>query len=249
MMQKTKTKLCRKSILFFLFTLLLISSCSPSAVVPTIPVEVIQQTAIAKAFVALTQTQLALNPVTIQEPTSTPLPTPTTPPTETAGPLKDYSWNYLGSQDSGGVVITIGRVVVGEKTAIPVDFSLADIFDDRPVVAEIIFVIENKTAGMISVYPDQGKVMVGSEQIEIQKFMSAGYSIGDNQYSGDVLPGAKLIGGLWIGFQRTPLDQINSMTIFINAPYNQNYDTLGPDYTFNLDLSQKQFVEYPNEFP
>jgi hypothetical protein len=232
-------------ILNWTFLALFISACA--APETQVNPQAAQETAFAMAWTTVAQTQASM-PTTL--PTETMLPPATETPSSVfkQGDTRKYSWNYLGSIDSGGVAITIGRVVIAEKDAMAIDFSKGKIFDDKPVVAEVMFIIENKTSGMISVYPDQGKIMVGSEQINMMDFSFAGTSVG-GVYSGDILPGAKLIGGLWVGFQRTPLNDINSMTIFINAPHDKDFNSLGQDYTFNLDLSQKQFVEYPAEFP
>ena len=224
---------------------LLISACAAPAT--QVNPQAAQETALAMAWTTVAQTQVAM-------PTTQPTETMVPPATETPSSVfkqddtRKSSWNYLGSIDSGGVVITIGRVVIAEKDAMALDFSKGIIFDDKPVVAEVMFIVENKTNGIVSVYPDQGKIMVGNEQINMFDYSLAGTSVGGN-YGGDILPGAKLIGGLWVGFQRTPLDDINSMTIFIDAPHDKDFNSLGQDYTFNLDLSQKQFVEYPAEFP
>lgn len=231
--------------MFVCFVLAVLLSACASPATPQVEISQSDLLSTALAGVQQTQTVMAINAIT--EVTATPFFTDTPlPPTERAQTGNEYSWNYLSSIDSGGVVITIGRVVVANKKYLPIDFSDAVIYDDKPVLAEIIFVIENKTSGIVSVYPNQGKVLVGSEQIEMFPFAMDGGDI-EGVYNGDVLPGAKLIGGLWVGFQRTSLEEINSMTIFISAPHNPNYETLGPDYNFNLDLSQKQFVEYPEE--
>ncbi len=236
-----------KKLCYFFVTILLSACASPVA--PAQPTEISQADLLSTALAGVIQTQTAM--AANLPPTETPSPPTITPfpPTDAAITGNEYSWNYLSSIDSGGVVITIGRVLIANKNLIPVDFTASRIYDDKPVVAEIIFIVENKTNGIVSVYPNQGKVMVGSEQVDMFNFSLDGGDIDESVYNGDILPGAKLIGGLWVGFQRTKLEEINSMIIFINAPNDQNFNTLGPDYTFNLDLSQRQFVEYPAEFP
>ena len=232
-----------KAFIKFIVMALWISACSQNEPTPpTISQDQILDTAVAG--VIQTQTAGAPSPA----PSETPLPA-AQPATETSASAgQEYAWNYIATQESGGVVITIARLVVGERDAVGIDFSSLTIFDDKPVVAEGIFIVENKTASIISVYPDQGKALTGSEQVEFFDYAIAGANAGDSQYSGDFLPGAKLIGGLWFGFQRTSLTDINSMTIFISSPFETNSLTnLGPDYNFVLDLSQKQYVELPEE--
>ena len=75
-----------------------------------------------------------------------------------------YAWNYLASQDSGGLTVQIARVLIGEKSAVGIDFSNGGtytLFDDKPVVAEIDFIISNKTDKTINIYTDQDMVVAG----------------------------------------------------------------------------------------
>ena len=61
-------------------------------------------------------------------PTKTPLPpaTATTAPTTTAAALEDnvFGWNYLASQDSGGVTIQIARLLLANKADLPASLQL-----------------------------------------------------------------------------------------------------------------------------
>lgn len=174
-------------------------------------------------------------------PTATPLP-PTSLPTAATGQF--YAWNFIASQNSGGVNVEIARFVLAEKTAAPQDFGLIEAFNDRPVVAEIIFRISNSTDKKISIYPDQGTVVAGSEQIELLDFFLA--SFGDT-FSGDIFPGVTVIGGMWFGFKRTPIEEITTVTINFLGPFDENFNTVGPDINIVLDLSTRQNQPLPDE--
>ena len=173
--------------------------------------------------------------------------------TETAAPSLStfgnyFAWNYLAGQESGGLQVEIARFVLADKTAVDEDLTaggLTTIFDDRPVVGEIIFIITNPTQRIISVYPDQGKVIGGGEQIDLLEFASAA-EFGDN-FSGEIHPGVTVIGGIWFGFKRTPIDRITSVTIVFNAPHNQNFDSLGPGFKIVLGLNDRQNQPMPDE--
>ena len=175
----------------------------------------------------------------------------TSQPTETTTPStfgNYFAWNYIARQESGGLQVEIARFVLADKTAVDQDFTaggLTTIFDDRPVVGEIIFKITNPTQRIISVYPDQGKVIGGGEQIDLLEFASAA-EFGDN-FSGEIHPGVTVIGGIWFGFKRTPIEQITSVTIVFNAPHNQNFDSLGPGFKIVLDLNDRQNQPMPDE--
>ena len=175
----------------------------------------------------------------------------TSQPTETTTPStfgNYFAWNYIAREESGGLQVEIARFVLADKTAVDEDLTaggLTTIFDDRPVVGEIIFIITNPTQRIISVYPDQGKVIGGGEQIELLEFASA-TEFGDN-FSGEIHPGVTVIGGIWFGFKRTPIDQITSVTIVFNAPHNQNFDSLGPGFKIVLGLNDRQNQPMPDE--
>jgi len=175
----------------------------------------------------------------------------TSQPTETTTPStfgNYFAWNYIAREESGGLQVEIARFVLADKTAVDQDLTaggLTTIFDDRPVVGEIIFIITNPTQRIISVYPDQGKVIGGGEQIELLEFASA-TEFGDN-FSGEIHPGVTVIGGIWFGFKRTPIDRITSVTIVFNAPHNQNFNSLGPEFKIFLDLTDRQNEPMPDE--
>jgi len=171
--------------------------------------------------------------------------------TATTAPITngtEFAWNYLADQTSGNVKVQIARLVIADKTAINQDFTdggLVTIFNDKPVVAEVIFIVTNNSDKPISIYPDQGKVIAGSEQIDLTDFMM-GTEFGE-KFSGDIYPGVKAIGGMWFGFKRTALVDIQKMTITFMGPSDQSLNRLGPDYTFQLDLSQRQDAAIPTE--
>lgn len=178
-------------------------------------------------------------------PTSTaPVPTDTSQPTTAPNLGQHYAWNYIATQESGGVTVEIVRFVLADKATIDQDFDLLTPFDDRPVVAEIIFKITNTTDKIISIYPDQGKVIAGAEQVELLDFFLA--SFGD-EFSGDIYPGVTVIGGMWLGFKRTSVDDITTVTIAFLAPFDENFNSLGPDFNIVLDLSTRQDQPLPDE--
>jgi hypothetical protein len=173
--------------------------------------------------------------------TFTPAPTlaVTDTPAFTPTPAgKVYAWNDLAEIDGGGVKIKIARLILGEKAAIDQPFSKIKTFDDRPVVAAIIFVIQNSSTTKASVYPDQGTLVAGGEQIDLSEFMLLG-TFGD-RLGGEIFPGVTKVGGIWLGFKRTAIDTIQSILISIHAPVDDRFNQIGGEYQFNLDLSQRK---------
>lgn len=226
---------------FLLVIVLAMTACgAPAAVPPTPDIGAIQTGAV--------QTVMASIP-TQPPPTVAPaLPTDTAVPATGAGSI--FAWNYIGSQESGGLRVEIARFVVADKLALT-DFDFTGggrikVFDDRPVVSEIIFKITNTTQEKINIYPDQGKVIAGGEQVDLLDFAIQGSTFGDD-FSGEIFPGVTVIGGMWFGFKRTPVDQITSATIAFSGPSGDSFNSLGPEFNIVLDLSNRQNQPIPDE--
>lgn len=88
-------------------------------------------------------------------------------------------------------------------------------------------------------------VVAGWEQIKLTDY-AIEYEFGDD-FSGKILPSATVIGGIWFGFKRAKLADIQKMTIYIDGPSDENLNTLGAAFNFVLDLSNRQFAPEPDE--
>jgi hypothetical protein len=209
---------------------------------PTVDVGAIQTSAVQTTFATVFTPELA-----VTEAPAAAVEVPTSAPAASLSG-NHFAWNYIASQESGGLKVEIARFVLADKTALDMDFTgngLTTAYDDRPVVSEIIFKITNPTQQIITVYPDQGTVIAGAEQVDLLEFAMFG-NFGDD-FSGDIYPGVTVIGGIWLGFKRTPVDQINSMTIAFDAPHDQNFNSLGSAFNIVLDLSNRQDQPLPDE--
>lgn len=155
-----------------------------------------------------------------------------------------YAWNYPQAIDVGGLVVQVGRVLLAPEGTFKEDFFKAPYFQDKPVVGELIFVVQNKSGQTWSVYPGQALVAIGGEQVDL---FEAGLNgrIGES-VDGEILAGITKIGGFWFGLHRTPLDQIKSMSIIISGPFDVN-NNQGAEYHFNLDLSDRKSEPMPDE--
>lgn len=223
---------------FFAFAIAAIA-CQSTPVPTSLPMENIVQTVAAE--LVMTQTaQVASLPSSVPVVTDTPLPSVAVP----AG--NHFAWNYLASQESGGIKVEIARLVLADKTSIPdIDFSSVTVFDDKPIVAEIVFKVTNNSQQTLSVYPDQGTIVVGGEQIELTDyimFATFGDSVG-----GEIFPGVTKIGGIWFGIKRTSIAEIQQITIAFGGPYDANFSSLGSDFNFTIDLSNRQDQPLPDE--
>jgi len=225
-------------------------SCSPTK--PQESVEISEED-ISMAMTVVAETQAA-------HATNTPLPSPTShpptetpvPPTEIPLPSPDQKWarNYVGWGESGGVTIEIARVLVGYKSSIPNDWDALNEYIDGwseiDVVGELVFKITNNTDSTVTLYPDQGSVQIGGEQIELTEYMFTS-TFGDD-VGGDIFPGVTKIGGIWFGIKRSVPSEITQIIFRASAPHNSDtYDDLGPDYEIILDVSEHVWEEMPDE--
>jgi len=180
------------------------------------------------------------------------VPAATTEPLVTSEPPEGekIALNFVGEQESGGVTIEIGRVLVGDKALLEYDLGKtfsADIFADKDVVGEVIFVITNNSDQTVNLYPLQGSAQIGSEQIDFLDYVFADVRLGED-IDGELFPGVQKIGGLWFGIKRSSLDEISQITFRITAPTSSDsYQTLGEDYEITVDLSNRTFEPLPEE--
>lgn len=216
-----------KQLITLVTLLALLSIACQAAVPPTPTVIATKPPAVIVSSFTPEPTQIVVEPTVTQAPAFTPT---------LMGEI--YAWNNIAEIDSGGVKIQIARLVLGDKLAVDQPFSQVSTFDDRPVVAAIIFIIQNTSTKTAMVYPDQGKVVAGGEQVDLTEFMLFG-TFGDD-LGGDIFPGVTKIGGIWLGFKRTPVQDIQNMLISINAPLDENFNTIGGDYRFDIDLSERK---------
>ena len=229
-----------------IFILIVATIACQSAATPIPPAAVSLEDQVQTAAAGIALTQAAAAPV--EQPTQILIPTNTAiPAIPTTAPIGEhYAWNNVGSQDSGGVVIEIARFVLADKSAIPdMDFSLVSSFDDKPIVAEIIFKVTNTTQQTLSVYPDQGTVVVGGEQIDLTEYMMLA-TFGDS-VGGEIFPGVTKIGGIWFGIKRSTLPEIQNVIITFGGPSDSNFSSIGSDYSFTIDLTNRQDQPLPEE--
>jgi hypothetical protein len=226
-----------KNALIFVILVCLLLGCAPAAAPKTAPT----------VDIGAIQTATVLT-VVASAPTKPPAPTdipPTAPPPTTEPSKNIFSWNYLAEQESGGIKVQVARVLIAEKSAYAADKFKGKVFEDKDVVVEIIFIVTNSTDKKAAVYPDQGTVIVGSEQVDLRSYMFSG-KVGED-IGGDIFPGVTRIGGLWFGLKRTALPDLQKLVITFNGPVGESFTKLGDDYTFTLDLSQRKTDPLPDE--
>ncbi len=191
-------------------------------------------------------------PTSTPKPTDTPLPTdvPDEPSAIPTNPGTDlmFARNHLATQEIGGLVIEITRVLFSDKDVIisrGISFDENEKYDEYDVVGEVIFTVINTTDKVITAYPDQATVVINDEQIDLWEW-SLYSSIGED-VGGDIFPGVTLIGGSWFGINRSQVPEINKMIISFGAPYDsESYDSLGSDFYFEIDLTEHIWEDIPD---
>lgn len=226
-------------------------SCGQATPDPDVINTAIAQTQLASTDQESGETQMP-PPTNTPQPSPTPLPPTSTPePTVQASVEELWSKNYVGVAESGGLIIEIARVLVGYKWAIP-GLSWEDLNDsiqgwaETEVVGELIFKVTNNTDRTVSVYPDQGTVQVGSEQIDLTNFMFY-TTFGDN-VGGDIYPGVTKIGGIWFGIRRSSPEEITQIIYRASPPFDSDsFANIGPGIEIVIDVPIHVWEEIPEE--
>lgn len=237
-----------------LIAVLLLAACGGSQpaekVVEKVTVEVPVTVVVTKEVpVTVIVTQEVVKKETVIV-TATPKPVPTSTPTPEAveNESNTFAINELGVWESGGISINVRRVVCSDKETQNARtdgaFDQISAFDDAPVVCEIIYEVRNTTDKTLNVYPDQGKIQIGDEVVDLMKFMLG--SFGDD-ISGEIPPGARLIGGQWFGVKRHTVDQITEMIWRFMGPSDENFASKGDDFEIVLDLSEHRIDQLQDD--
>ena len=111
---------------------------------------------------------------------------------------------------------------------------------EATVVGEFIFIVRNDSDQELNVYPDQGTVQIGERKIGLT-WISWPLSELDD-VSGKIPADAVRVGGFWYPITRLTMADVVSVTLRFNAAHDSNFDPVGNDYTFAIDLS-----DLPNE--
>lgn len=227
--------------------LVVLAGCGPAQTV-TVPQTVLADRPITVQVPVTVEVEVQVEvPVTVLvQPTARPTAVPTVAPTAEANPA--IAANYVISQTQGGVSIRLLRVVCGDRDALAPKVGLEDseYFDDMETACEFLLEVRNDAGKTISVYPDQGQVVIGDEQVEPLDFHGGIRSMED--ISGDFLPGVRRIGGFWFGLRRVVWSDITKIVYTVNAPVDEDWDHLGADYYFEIDTTGWTYVPIPDKW-
>jgi hypothetical protein len=244
-------------ILISIFIIILISGCASGASEQEI------QTAIAATNQAIPTSTSTITPdvkpTNTLPPTSTPRAVPTNIPSATPiipsptptipGPEAIFARNRIGTLESGGVIIEISRVLFADKNVIKemgVNLDELEDYQGIDTVGEIIYTVINTTDKVVRVRPNRAILVINDEQIDLTNWWF-GASFGDD-IGDEIFPGVTTIGGGWFGVKRSTVPEINRLIVSIDAPFDsESYADLGEDYYFDLDISEHNWEEMPED--
>ncbi|MBN1485307.1 MAG: hypothetical protein JXA37_11360 [Chloroflexia bacterium] len=172
--------------------------------------------------------------------------TPTPEPTPEERKEQGIAANYVMTQEQGGIEITLVRVLCGDaaywKETNPALDS--DQFANSITVCEFVLEVVNNSDIVLTVYPDQGEVIIGDEQVEPWDFFASIDSLED--ISDDYQPGVKRVGGFWLGLRRTKWDEITQIIYTVGSPIDEEWDRHGEDWYFKISTEGWGFEAVPD---
>lgn len=169
-------------------------------------------------------------------PTDTPQPSPTP---EAEGWPYEIARNHVGLYEQEGLTIEVSRVLFATKKTMQRlgmdadseggNWAIADVF------VEFVLIIRNESGKTLSLYPDQGTVLIGSYQVEMgwETMNLLGY----DSVGGDIYDGVVKVGGFWIPAPRLQLEDVETVVFRFDAAHDDSYENVGDDWIFEIDMS------------
>ncbi|MEA3336481.1 MAG: hypothetical protein U9R25_11260 [Chloroflexota bacterium] len=139
-------------------------------------------------------------------------------------------------QESGGVTLRVSTVSIVPFEDMPPDFRGNEFVTDSNYWADVETVLAlkahltNGTDQTISVYPDQGTIVVGNQQRGSSVWLSE--AVGGDIYSGVEMAGMVLFG------LKNPVDvsAIKSIRYIVGAPLDEEWEDMGPGFDLTIPL-------------
>lgn len=194
----------------------------------------------ASTIMTIPPTEVLLPPTpTAEPPTTTPIlpaktPVPPTPVPVSAEPKYLLKKDLDMALDRGGVVIRLRVIGFVLMEGMPAEFhegvSYFSAWEDVVTVGLIDLSVTNTTDKKVSVYPDQGTVVAGDEQVDVDIWLS-------EDVGGDYFAGVMKQGSVLFGLKRADVTALDSVRYVVNAPFEaERFESLGEDYEFVIPL-------------
>jgi hypothetical protein len=232
----------RRAMLFVVMFVLL-AGCGPAQTI-NVPVTVLVNAPMTVPVTVPVTVEVVSRVTVLVRPTA--LPKPTATPTLKPEEVPAIAANFITSQTQGGMVITMSRVLCGDGAYFREKAKLSgDKFETVATACEFVLEVYNGSDKLLRVYPDQGQVIIGDEQVEPMDYFA---SIGNMEdISGDFYPGVRRIGGFWLGLKRITWDQIKQVTFIVNAPTDSDFNRQGDQFYFEISCEGWGYEPFPEE--
>jgi len=212
-----------------------IGPTSTQTVTLPLDIEINLQIGLAERVTATLETITPTVPAVVEvlEPT----PTPTTPAAAGIPRVVDDEDQI---QDRGGVMLHIRSVGLVDWEAAKTDKEIAKLenfsaFKEATVLGAISVIVTNTTDSKINIYPDQGTVVIGSEQVDLSSFLFFSDDVG-----GEIYPGVAKDGVIMFALKRTPWKDIKDgvdILYEVDPPHDERFHDLADEpYSFTLHL-------------
>lgn len=137
-------------------------------------------------------------------------------------------------QELGGIVLRVTAVtfkdIAGSEWA-----DLSSAWEGIKTVGLIEWELENTTDKKLRIFPNQGTVIVGTEQIDLTSFFI--WEKGD--IGGDIYPGIKKNSIQPFGIKRTPWQEVTELRIIIDTPFASETHPGPLEKGFDINISFK----------
>lgn len=177
--------------------------------------------------------------------------------------LEDYkiAKNYLGAQSSGGVEIEILRLMCQpiEVHAAESGMSIRSfviVFSDTRTTCLMVLGISNNADAVREVYPDDGiPGEVDPSEGEAWFETTSGEIVNSSSFAsapkvefkrGDISPDTQLIAAYWVE-THIEWDRITKLSYTAGAPLDENQNSVGDGYQFEIDLTGWDYAPLPDE--
>jgi hypothetical protein len=139
--------------------------------------------------------------------------------------------------ESEGVVITVHRVAVASFQEFYAASDEAgrralDTFGDAEgalTIGQIELSIENASGSRRTVYPNQGTVVVGNEQVDVSLFLS-------DDIGGEYFPGVVKEGRVLFFLKRLAYTDVASVLYVVGYPFGETFNFAAQDYEFTISV-------------
>jgi hypothetical protein len=241
-----------KFFILWLFAVFSVGCSTNSSTAPSTEIDVaaIQTSAVQTVMADASQDMSAIQPTSTPRPTSTPKPVPTATTALEVDITNAIARNYIVRHEENGVIFEVVRILIAKKEAIPEDFDQFSIYQDKPTLVMFVFKIENNTDQVIKGFLGQSIIAsVNGEQIPFVDYWTNNLTwFGDN-LDNNILPGAKLVGGVWTGIKRSEWNDVNSIVISVPELFNVNtYQDVTNAFLLNIDVTDWTFDPLLEQF-